>query len=201
MSQTIKILAICAGKVKPLTGINHPDYASVLSGIDKKPLSTLSDAQPVSIGVLGVNGDEQADLEVHGGLEKAIYAYPCEHYKYWNLIYQEEIKQKPEWLPGQFGENLLIEGILENEVYVGDQWLIGEVELAVVKMREPCFKFNAKMGFSSASKKMVETGRSGWYLRVIKPGNIKAGDRIQITSGKQEMSIQEQNQRLLKKRQ
>lgn len=200
MRKTINLLAICAGKTKPLTGINHPDYSSVLSGIDKKPLSTLRESHPVSIGMLGINGDEQADLEVHGGLEKAVYAYPWEHYSYWEDVYQNEIKQIPTWQAGQFGENLLIEGILENEVFVGDQWRIGEVELAVVKMREPCFKFNAKMGFSSASKKMVESGRSGWYFRVIKPGIIKAGDVIQITPGKQEISIQEQNERLLKKR-
>jgi MOSC domain-containing protein YiiM len=200
MNKTINILAICAGKAKPLTGINHPDYASVLSGIDKKPLSTLSEVLPVSIGMLGIDGDEQADLEVHGGLEKAVYAYPSEHYKFWKEVYQNEVKQTPTWQAGQFGENLLIEGVLENEVFVGDQWRIGEVELAVVKMREPCFKFNAKMGFSSASKRMVESGRSGWYLRVIKPGQIKAGDAIQIIPGKQEISIQEQNERLLKKR-
>lgn len=200
MSHNIKILAICAGKVKPLTGINHPDYSSVPSGIFKEPLSTLQEAHPVSIGTLGILGDEQADLEVHGGLEKAVYAYPSEHYSYWRDIYLEELKKSPEWLPGQFGENLLIEGLTEKEVFVGDQWKIGELELAVVKMREPCFKFNAKMGFSSASKKMVESGRSGWYLRVLKPGMIKAGDTIQITPGKQEISIKEQNQRLLKKR-
>jgi MOSC domain-containing protein YiiM len=196
----MRILAICAGKVNPLYGIDHPDYKSVQSGINKKPLSTLSQAIDIEIGKLGIHGDEQADLEVHGGLEKAIYAYPFEHYSYWEDTYQQECHEEPNWQPGQFGENLLVEGFSENEVFVGDLWTIGDVELAVVKMREPCFKFNAKMGFSSASKKMIQTARSGWYLRVLKSGSIKAGDTIKVTPGSKEISISDQNLRLLKKR-
>lgn len=195
----MQITAISTGKAERLLGIDHPNYDSVLSGIHKKPVSTLTQPHPVKISLLGAQGDEQADLEVHGGIDKALYAYPSEHYPFWEALFQRETGKQAQWHAGQFGENLTTSGILESDVFVGDIWTIGEVVLRVVKLREPCFKFNAKMGFKSAAKTMVQTARSGWYLSVIQVGSIKAGDQISIQAGERTTNIVEQNQRLLSK--
>lgn len=195
----MKILAICAGRVKPLFGIDHPNHRIVLSGIDKTAISTLGDPRPVHVSRLGIQTDEQADLEVHGGLEKAVYAYPQEHYNFWTELLNKQGKNSPEWSFGQVGENLSIRGLLEDQVYVGDRWQIGDVELAVVKSREPCYKFNAKMGFPEAAKQMIASSRSGWYLRVLSTGHIQAGDTIHIIPGSRDISIRDQNNALLKK--
>ena len=82
---------------------------------------------------------------------------------------------------------------------MGDNWLIGDVELEVVKLREPCYKFNARMGYKGASKAMIQSTRSGWYLKVHKGGNIKAGDNIIVQAGRREISIEQQNHFLLRK--
>lgn len=195
----MQILSISIGKAQRLFGIDHPNYESVLSGINKSPVSTIENPLPIAINKLGAEGDEQADLEVHGGIEKALYAYPVEHYEFWQSKYTEETGQLASWHHGQFGENLTISGITEADVFVGDTWMIGDVILRVVKLREPCFKFNAKMGFKTAAKTMVQTAKSGWYLSVIQTGFIKAGDPIIIQSGERTINITQQNQRLLSK--
>jgi MOSC domain-containing protein YiiM len=196
----MRLLSISAGKVVPLFGIHHPNYKSVASAIDKQSISNLQNPQPIHIGKLGVQGDEQADLSAHGGIEKAIYAYPAEHYPFWNELLTRETKQATALEFGAMGENFTIEGLLETEVFVGDRLQIGELEFAVVKLREPCFKFNAKLGYKGAVKAMLQSGFSGWYLRVLKTGLLSAGAPIQITPGAQEISIAQQNRNLLHSR-
>ena len=181
-------------------GNHHPDYKSVASAIHKKVLSDLENIAPVEITMLGVKGDEQADLSVHGGIEKAIYVYPAEHYTFWNELLTRETKKPVHLQHGAIGENFTIEGLLETEVCIGDRLQIGALEFAVVKLREPCFKFNAAVGYKGASKAMLQSGFSGWYLRVIKTGVLTAGAEITLIPGAREISIAQQNQKLLNNR-
>lgn len=196
----MRLLSISAGKVVPLFGNHHPDYKSVASAIRKKPISDLDNPTPVEITTLGVKGDEQADLSVHGGLEKAIYVYPAEHYPFWNELLTRETKRPVNLSYGAIGENFTIEGLLETEVFVGDKFIIGGLEFAVVKLREPCFKFNAAVGYKGASKAMLQSGFSGWYLRVLSTGALSAGAQITVIAGSRNISIAQQNQKLLNNR-
>ena len=193
----MRLLSISAGKVAPLFGNHHPNYKSVASAIHKKVVSDLENPISVEITTLGVMGDEQADLSVHGGVEKAIYVYPAEHYAFWNTLLTRETKASVRLQHGAIGENFTIEGLLETEVFVGDCLHIGDLEFAVVKLREPCFKFNAAMKYKGASKAMLQSGFSGWYLRVLKTGTLTAGAAINIIPGARETSIAQQNQKLL----
>ena len=188
------------GKVAPLFGNHHPNYKSVASAIRKKVVSDTDNPALVEITPLGVKGDEQADLSVHGGIEKAIYVYPAEHYIFWNELLTRETKRPVDLQHGAIGENFTVEGLLETEVFVGDKLIIGELEFSVVKLREPCFKFNAAVGYKGASKAMLQSGFSGWYLRVLKTGTLTAGTEITLIPGPREISISQQNQKLLNNR-
>jgi MOSC domain-containing protein YiiM len=196
----MKLLSISAGKVVPLFGNHHPDYKSVASAIHKKSISNLQNPITVQINHLGVKGDEQADLSVHGGIEKAIYVYPSEHYAFWNELLTRETKKPVHLEHGAIGENFTIEGLLETDVFVGDRLFIGDLEFVVVKLREPCFKFNATLGYKGSVKAMLQSGFSGWYLRVLKTGNLSAGASITLIPGVRETSIAQQNRSLLKNR-
>jgi MOSC domain-containing protein YiiM len=140
---------------------------------------------------LGLAGDEQADLSIHGGLEKAVYAYPAEHYPFW----QAERRQQglgliDDSLPhGSFGENLTLQGLLEHDVWAGDVLKFPDCELQVRIPREPCYKFNAAMGFARASKIMAQSGFCGFYLSVLKPGSIRAGEGFALLPGRRSVSI------------
>ena len=190
----MRLLSISSGKVMPLFGSHHPNYSTVASAINKQAISTLASPAPVEITRLGVAGDEQADPSVHGGIEKAIYVYPIEHYAFWNELLTRETKKSVELPLGAFGENFTIEGLLETEIFVGDQMQIGDLQFTVVKLREPCFKFNAKMGYKGAAKTMLQSGFSGWYLRVNQTGALSAGAEIQVLPGQRITSIADQNQ-------
>jgi MOSC domain-containing protein YiiM len=192
----MRLLSISSGKVMPLFGSHHPNYSSVASAIDKKSISTLDKPLSIEINKLGVVGDEQADLSVHGGLEKAIYVYPAEHYAFWNALLTRETKKSVTLSPGSFGENFTIEGLLETEIYVGDRIQMGDLEFTVTKLREPCFKFNAKMKYKGAAKAMLQSGYSGWYLRVNQVGMIAAGVKLHVVAGERVTSIADQNRNL-----
>ena len=195
----MRIISISTGTIAPLFGIDHPDHRVVNSGIKKEIVSSLDKPISIKVRTVGLDGDEQADFSAHGGLEKAIYAYPSEHYPFWNELLSREVKRVNPISFGFVGENLSVAGFSEDAVWVGDNWLIGDVELEVVKLREPCFKFNARMGYKGASKAMIQSTRSGWYLKVHKGGSIKAGDAIIVQAGRRETSIAQQNHFLLRK--
>ena len=192
----MRLLSISTGKVMPLFGSHHPNYSTVASAINKQAVSTLASPAPVEITRLGAVGDEQADPSVHGGIEKAIYVYPIEHYAFWNELLSRETKKSVELPLGAFGENFTIEGLLETEIFVGDQMQIGDLQFTVVKLREPCFKFNAKMEYKGAAKAMLQSGFSGWYLRVNQVGLLTAGAAIKVLPGQRLTSIADQNQAL-----
>jgi MOSC domain-containing protein YiiM len=141
---------------------------------------------------MGLEGDQQANHSVHGGRDKAVYCYPAEHYPFWKgALKTTEDKLARLDQHGAFGENLTIEGLTEEQVYIGDVWQIEEVQLEIKAPREPCFKFNALMGDRLAGKKMFAEGLSGWYLSVLSPGVLRAGDQIKVISGTREKSIAE----------
>ena len=195
----MKLISINSGKVVPLFTNQHPDHAVVMSGIKKSSISNIDQANPVDINLLGVLGDEQADLSVHGGLEKAIYVYPHEHYPFWNALLSRELKMPFDLQPGAMGENFTITGLLEADVFVGDTLQIGDLEFIVTKLREPCFKFNAKMRYKGATKAMLQSGYCGWYMRVITPGTLVAGSTINQLPGQQETAIADQVRAILKR--
>ena len=192
----MRLLSISSGKVMPLFGSHHPNYSTVASAIEMKSVSSLASPTSIEITRLGVAGDEQADLSVHGGLEKAIYVYPIEHYAFWNELLSRETKKSVNLPLGALGENFTIEGLLEREIFVGDQIHIGALQFTVVKLREPCFKFNAKMKYKGAAKAMLQSGVSGWYLSVNQTGAVVAGDAITVVPGQRLTSIADQNQAL-----
>ena len=185
----MKILSINAGKVQSLLEPREKGGRLVASAIHKRSVSDLSNPHTKAIGQLGLEGDEQANLAVHGGEDKALYAYPFEHYGFWQDSLLRETKSTTPLEFGAFGENLTLEGFKESEVFVGDRWRIASVLLEVVRFREPCFKFNIKMGWSGAAKAMVQSKTTGWYLKVLEEGSIKAGDTVQVIHGNKQVSV------------
>jgi MOSC domain-containing protein YiiM len=128
---------------------------------------------------------------VHGGLEKAVYAYPAEHYPFW-LAQREGAGLggiDDRLAPGAVGENLTLRGLLEGDVWVGDLLQFADCTLRVEQPREPCFKFNAAMGFNTASKAMAQSGFCGFYLSVVQPGTLRAGEVFALVPGARRVSI------------
>ena len=162
------------------------DGRRIMSAIGKAPV-----AGPVAVGRLGLAGDEQADLSVHGGLDKAIYAWPGEHYAWWQAqrrahgasLFDDTLP------PGFAGENLTLQGLDEQQVWVGDELHFPDCVLRVTQPREPCFKFNAVMGYAQAARDMVSSGRSGWYLAVQQPGTLEAGQPFELRAGSRSVGI------------
>jgi MOSC domain-containing protein YiiM len=141
---------------------------TVTTGIYKEPVKGR-----VRLRTLNLDGDRQADLTVHGGQHKAVYCYPIAHYDYW----------KKE-LPGRdlplaiFGENFTIDGLLENSVHLGDQFLVGSAEVVVTQPRLPCYKLGVRFNSDDMVKRFLASGRSGFYLAVTREGEVGAGDEI-----------------------
>jgi MOSC domain-containing protein YiiM len=139
------------------------------TGIFKEPV-----AGRVVVRTLNLDGDRQADLSVHGGPSKALYLYPGEHYAYWR-------RELPEMtLPwGMFGENLTTEGLLEDAVNIGDRFRVGSAEVMVTEPRLPCYKLGIRFGRSDIIKRFLASGRTGFYVAVLKEGDVAAGDAIE----------------------
>lgn len=162
----MKVLSVNCSLPKTLLINGH----KVSTGINKEPVAGL-----VAVHPLGLDGDGQADLTVHGGVFQAVYAYPGEHYAHW----QRELACEP-LPPGSFGENLTLRGLLETEVCIGDQHRIGGVILQVTGPRVPCFKLGHKLDSPGILKPFLQSGRSGFYYRVLKEGQISAGDEVEV---------------------
>jgi MOSC domain-containing protein YiiM len=161
---------------------------TVMSAIGKRPVRG-----PVDVGLLGLAGDEQADPTVHGGVSKAVYAYPALHYPFWQTVRaQARVAEWDAVLPhGSLGENLTIDGLDEDRLWIGDRLVAPHCVLAVSEPRFPCFKFNAVMGFAQAAKLMAQSGYCGSYLGVIEPGRIEAGDLLRLEPGPREVNLRE----------
>ena len=147
-------------------------------------------AAAVAVGPLGLAGDEQNDLSVHGGLSKAVYALPHQHLAWWSAQRQAVSLLDDAFEPGQLGENLSLDGVDEEGVCVGDRLCFaGGVVLRVTEPRQPCAKFNAVLGYERAGKDMVQSGRCGFYLAVEVPGTLSAGEAFVVEPGARETSI------------
>jgi MOSC domain-containing protein YiiM len=129
----------------------------------------------VHVSSLNLAGDQQSDLSVHGGPEKAVYAYPREHYEYWRRELQAT---NLAW--GAFGENLTTEGLLEPDVRIGDRIRVGSVEFLVTQPRMPCFKLGVRFGRDDIVKRFLRSGRSGFYLAVVREGDVATGDSLEF---------------------
>jgi MOSC domain-containing protein YiiM len=160
------VLSVQTGRIAPL-GPEH-----VPSGFVKRPR-----ADAVGVGLLGLEGDEQADLAVHGGPEKAVYAYAASHYPAWAAQFPA---LAPAFQGGAMGENLTVAGMDETAICVGDVHAVGSVLLQVCQPRQPCFKFALRHGNNKLPKAMVNSGHAGWYYRVLQEGVLRAGDRIAL---------------------
>jgi MOSC domain-containing protein YiiM len=144
----------------------------VMTGIFKEPVDG-----PVMISPLNLAEDKQADLRVHGGVEKAVYAYPAEHYDYW----RHELPDVT--LPwGKFGENLTTEGLLEDTLCIGDRLRVGSAVLTVTQPRTPCYKLAIRFERNDMIQRFLQSGRSGFYFSVAEPGEVSPGSRIEILS-------------------
>ncbi len=152
------------------------------------PRLVMRNGEPVSTGIfkeqvagrvmmrgLNLDGDRQADLSVHGGPEKAVYLYPSEHYEFWR---RELPDMNLPW--GMFGENLTTTGLLETEVHIGDQFRIGAAEVMVTQPRMPCYKLGIRFGRTDIIKRFLASERSGFYLSVLKEGEIGANDEVEL---------------------
>lgn len=159
---------------------------SLLTGIGKAPVD-----HAVDVGPLGLRGDEQVELSLHGGLQKAVYAYPAVHYAFWQAQRQAHgVSLFDDPLPPGFvGENLTVDGPLEHEVFVGDELHFPDCVLRVTAPREPCSKFNAVMGFAQAGRAMAMAGCCGYYLAVDQPGTLAAGQKARLVPGQRGLSI------------
>jgi MOSC domain-containing protein YiiM len=130
---------------------------------------------PVMLRKINLDGDKQADLTVHGGVDKAVYSYPAEHYDYWR-------KQYPniDIIWGMFGENFTTEGLMEDTVNIGDQVQIGSAKLVATQPRMPCYKLGVRFGIMEIIRRFLSSGRPGIYFKVLKQGEVKTGDKIEI---------------------
>jgi MOSC domain-containing protein YiiM len=146
------------------------DGHEILTGIFKSAVQG-----PVIVRKLNLDGDQQADLKVHGGVYKAVYAYPAEHYPFWGSVYPQ--RELP-W--GMFGENLTTVGMNESSMCIGDQVRIGTAMLQVTQPRVPCFKLAAKFDDDEIIDTFFASGRSGMYFSVVQEGQLQAGDKIDV---------------------
>ncbi len=143
---------------------------TVQTSIFKAPVS-----RRVRVGQLNLEGDQQSDLSVHGGIEKAVYAYPAEHYAFW----RGELPGRD--LPwGMFGENFTTEGLLEEAIHIGDRLRAGSAEFVVTQPRMPCFKLGIRFGRPDMVKRFQGSGRTGFYLAVLREGEVTAGDTLEL---------------------
>ncbi|MGL5808099.1 MAG: MOSC domain-containing protein [Xenococcaceae cyanobacterium] len=145
---------------------------TVTTGIFKQPVN-----ERVRVRVLNLDGDRQADLTVHGGVDKAIYVYPFEHYDYW----RGELPDT-ELTPGIFGENFTVTGFREEELNVGDRFQVGTVKLMVTQPRLPCYKLGIRFGRPDMVKRFLASRRTGFYFRVLQEGEVGVGDTLELVS-------------------
>lgn len=160
----MKLISVNVSMPKPILYQGR----NVLTGIFKQPVE-----RRLHVGRLNLEGDQQADLSVHGGPHQAVYVYPFEHYASW----QQELG-RDDFAFGQFGENFTVSGMLENQVCIGDVFRIGSALFQVTQPRVPCFKLATKMGTPEFPKLFMASARTGFYLRVMEEGNVGAGDPI-----------------------
>ncbi len=162
-----RILSVQVGSARAFT------RPGSISAIVKEPVAGL-----VQLGFLGLEGDEQGDKRVHGGPDKAVHAYPLEHYTEWKCNF---LKGHPLLnTSGAFGENLTTEGLREDTLFLGDRWRAGSALLEVSQGRQPCWKLDDRFQMKGLCRQVQSTRRTGWYFRVLEPGSLQAGDILTL---------------------
>ena len=166
--QRMRIVAVNVGQPREVLWHGRP----VLTGIFKYPVEG-----PIALRPDNFVGDQQADLTVHGGRDKAVYVYPAAYYEWWR-------RELPDTaLPwGVFGENLTMAGVSDRTVYIGDRYRIGSAEVVVTQPRLPCYKLGIRFGRDSFVKQFLKSRRTGFYLAVERAGEIAAGDAVTLLS-------------------
>ncbi|HWL57235.1 MAG TPA: MOSC domain-containing protein [Paracoccus sp. (in: a-proteobacteria)] len=159
-------ITLLTGPVAPLPGSDR------LSGIAKRPVD-----HPLHLGPTGFAGDEQADRRVHGGVEKAVHHYPRDHYPEWRADLGALALLEA---PGAFGENVSTLGLTEATVAVGDIFRLGGALVQVSQGRQPCWKLSQRFGVADMARRVQESGRTGWYYRVLEPGVVASGDAMTL---------------------
>ena len=167
MKSEMKIISVNVGAPRIVMSNGDP----VSTGIFKEPV-----AGRVMLRTLNLDGDRQADLSVHGGPSKAVYAYPSEHYDYWKLELPE---MKLPW--GMFGENFTTAGLFESEINVGDKFRIGSATVMATEPRMPCYKLGIRFGRPDIVKRFLASERTGFYFAVLQEGEVRAGEPIELT--------------------
>lgn len=159
-------LTVLTGPAAPLSG-SHARSA----------IAKTAAARPLMLTALGFEGDEQADRRVHGGPEKAVHHYPWDHYAAWRA----DLGDLPLLdHPGAFGENVSVAGLTEDAVAVGDIFRLGTALVQVSQGRQPCWKLNHRFGVPDMARRVQQSGRTGWYYRVLQPGTVAPGDRLDL---------------------
>lgn len=161
-----EILAVLCGQVRPFRGDDEP------SAIGKLPVE-----HAVAVGPMGLAGDEQADRTVHGGIDKAVHHYPADHYAWWRAHLGDVPLLDA---PGAFGENISTTGLDETNVFLGDRFRLGTALVEVSQARQPCWKLDHRFGTKGVMAQVVKTRRTGWYYRVLEPGQVRAGDSLEL---------------------
>ena len=151
----------------------------------------------LELGLLGLTNDVQVNRKYHGGPDKAVCAYASEHYGFWTTVLENELLGREllgQELPaGSFGENFTLSGLLEDEVHIGDVFKVGTARVQISQPRQPCGTLAARFGVPNFVKQVVDSGMTGWYFRVLEPGGVRAGDRLELLS-RGEISVQTANQ-------
>ncbi len=171
MQQRPDTIGISTVNVGTPAVLAETDELVVWSGIAKQPVDP---GTRLWLSIVNLAGDGQADLSVHGGPDKAVYAYPSEHLGPWAEELGEELGAAP------FGENLSTVGVTETDVCIGDRWQWGEATLEICQPRWPCFKLALHRHRPDIQARMRQNGRTGWYLRVLEPGEVRVGDDIDV---------------------
>jgi MOSC domain-containing protein YiiM len=169
MKADTKLISVNVGLPRVVMSNGDP----VSTGIFKEPV-----AGRVVLRTLNLDGDRQADLSVHGGRSKAVYAYPSEHYDYWK---HELPEMKLPW--GMFGENFTSAGLFESELSIGDKFRVGSAVVMVTEPRMPCYKLGIKFRRSDIVKKFLASERTGFYFAVLREGEVGVGDSIEMIEG------------------
>lgn len=162
----IPILNLLVGQLSPL------GQRCVPSGIAKYPIQV-----PLSVHATGLEGDAQGDTDKHGGPEKAVHHYPLEHYAVWKRILEDHPLLTA---PGAFGENVATLGLTEENVAIGDVFSFGSAILQVSQGRQPCWRLNERFGIKTIARQVQQTGKTGWYYRVLETGTVSPSDRLRL---------------------
>ncbi len=165
---TWQLIQLRVGRTVPFGPNGEP------SAIDKQPVE-----EPVFLSQHGFNGDAQGDTRHHGGVEKAAHLYPRDHYAIW----QSELPEAADRVsPGAFGENLVVAGLTEADVCIGDIFSLGGATVQLSQGRQPCWKLNVRFGVRDMARRVQHAERTGWYFRILAPGDVRAGDLLTLIS-------------------